>query len=108
LGDWEQLAERVEWARRFERIPYMGALLAQAEGVVESNSGDRDRADGLFRKALAEFDRLGVPLEAARTREWLAGVVGGDEARSLVHQALSTYESLRAKPHAERVRATLA
>jgi class 3 adenylate cyclase/tetratricopeptide (TPR) repeat protein len=108
LGDWEQLAERVEWARRFERIPYMGALLAQVEGMAESKSGDRDRADGLFRKALAEFDKLGVPLEAARTREWLAGVVGGDEARSLVREALSTYESLGAKPHAERVRATLA
>jgi hypothetical protein len=48
------------------------------------------------------------PFESARTKEALAGVVeDAAERRKLLEQARAAYEELGAKPHLDRVSATL-
>jgi len=54
---------------------------------------------------LAEYERLGNPFEAARTREYLAEALPIDERAPVLDAALRQYEHLGATPHAERVRA---
>jgi hypothetical protein len=60
-----------------------------------------------LRRALAGFERLGVPFEAARTRERLAAVEPPGAARSRLEAALATYERLRCAPRGRAVRARL-
>jgi len=54
------------------------ALLApycdRAEGLVHGQAGRTRQAAQALRRALARFEQLGVPFEAARTREQLAAV----------------------------------
>ena len=60
-----------------------------------------------LRGALAGFERLGVPFEAATTRERLAAVEPSGVARSLLEAALATYERLGCAPRGRAVRARL-
>jgi hypothetical protein len=48
------------------------AVALRARGRIELESGDRTGAAARLREALALFESLGVPLEAARTRSDLA------------------------------------
>jgi hypothetical protein len=85
------------------------ALLApiadRSEARLRSHQGDGVRATGLMNDALAGFERLHVPFEAARTREELAELEPA-RASGLLAEALAVYERLGATPHADRVRAS--
>jgi hypothetical protein len=70
--------------------------------------GDTAIARRLWTRALEGFERVGVPYEAARTKERLAAASPDDVAAALLENALATYERMRAAPSAERVRAALA
>jgi tetratricopeptide (TPR) repeat protein len=107
--DWEALARLVEEVSDLRGASgYLGALLFRAEGETLVANGKPEAGAALLRDGLAEFERMAMPFEAARTREALAKVAGGDECRDLLAAALATYESLRARPHADRVKAALA
>ena len=58
-------------------------------------------------RALARFERLSVPFEAARTREHLAALESPTAARPLLKAALSTYERLACTPRQHAARARL-
>ena len=92
-----------------ERIRKAVALLApacdRAHGLLQLWEGDAPGARPLFERALAEYERLGNPFEAARTREYLADALPTDERTPVLDAALRQYEQLGAKPYAERVRA---
>jgi class 3 adenylate cyclase/tetratricopeptide (TPR) repeat protein len=79
----------------------------RAEGDVAAARGDTAAARRLWTGALEGFERLGVPFEAARTKERLAAASPGDVAAALLENALATYEWMRAARSAERVRAAL-
>ena len=87
------------------------ALLApacdRAEGLAHAQAGRTREAAQALRRALAGFERLGVPFEAARTRERLAAVEPPGAARSLLEAALATYERLGCAPRERAVRARL-
>jgi class 3 adenylate cyclase len=80
----------------------------RAEGDVMAAAGDPAAARVLWTRALDGFERLGIPYEAARTRERLAAASPDDAAAALLRNALATYEEMHATPSAERVRAALA
>jgi hypothetical protein len=80
----------------------------RAEGDVMAAAGDPAAARVLWTRALEGFERLGIPYEAARTRERLAAASPDDAAAALLRNALATYEEMHATPSAERVRAALA
>jgi hypothetical protein len=117
MGLLEALIELEDWPALEEALPALRARAAadvlfppladRAEGLAKLAAGDRAAAERLLRAALAAYDRIGVPFEAARTRERLAGVVEGPERGELLRAALETYERLGATPHAERVQAAL-
>ena len=79
----------------------------RAEGDVAASRGDTAIARRLWTRALEGFERVGVPYEAARTRERLAGVSSPDDAAMLLRRSLDTYERLGAGPRALHVRAVL-
>jgi hypothetical protein len=62
----------------------------------------------LLGAAVASFDRLSVPFEAAQTRELLAQVSEPEVAHDLLESALETYRRLGAAPSAARVEGALA
>ena len=108
LGEWEQVEEMLPIARRL--VPasaLLGPLADRAEARLRRQQGDRERAAGLMKDALAGFERLHVPFEAARTREELAELEP-ERAAELRAEALAIYERLGATPHADRVRGLLA
>ena len=101
LGDWAALAELLPAARAYVAG---NALLAphcdRAEGLLHAERGRRRDAAPALRKALARFEELGVPFEAARTRGRLAAFEPPVEARRLREAARSTYRRLGAVPPA--------
>jgi len=92
-----------------ERIRQAVALLApaidRAAGLLHLWESDAAGARPLLERALAEYERLGNPFEAARTREYLADAVPAGEHAPVLDTALRQYEQLGATPSAERVRA---
>ena len=84
------------------------AVLAPASdralGLLQLWNGDAAGARPLLERALAEYERLGNPFDAARTREYLADALPADKRAPVLEAALRQYEQLGAKPHAERVR----
>ncbi len=108
LGEWEQVEEMLPVARRLVAASALLAPLAdRAEARLRRHQGDVERAAGLMKAAMAGFDRLHVPFEAARTREELAELEP-ERAATLRAEALVVYKRLGALPHADRVRALLA
>jgi len=108
LGDWPALDEALPRARGFAgNDALITPFSDRAEGRRRLAAGDQDEGERLLRSALEAFERLGIPFEAARTREVLAGLADAPEREDLLRSALETYESLGATPHAERVRAAL-
>jgi hypothetical protein len=105
LEDWPAVAELLPAARA---TLAGNALLAPAcdrgEGLLHGSAGRRREAARALRAALGGFERLGVPFEAARTREHLATVASAATARRLLEAAGSTYERLGAKPGHQAVK----
>jgi hypothetical protein len=81
----------------------MPALLGGGTGRSTLLPGLRDRAG----RALAEYERLGNPFEAARTREYLAETSPAEQRAPVLEAAIRQYEQLGA-PYSERVRASMA
>jgi tetratricopeptide (TPR) repeat protein len=79
----------------------------RAEGRARAAAGDTRAAEALLTRAVAGFDRMSVPLQAARSRERLAEVCP-DRADELRRAALHSYTRLGAKPDAARVESALA
>ena len=107
-GDHEGLAAFLPVARRLDGgLALLPPNCDRAEGDLAATGGSTAAARSLWTRALEGFERVGVPYEAARTRERLAAVSTGEVAAALLEKALATYEQLRAAPAAERVRAAL-
>jgi len=91
-----------------ERIREAVALLApasdRAAGLMRLWDGDLAGARPLLEHALATYERLGNPFEAARTRESLADALPASERAPVLNAALRAYERLGATPFAQRVR----
>jgi hypothetical protein len=79
----------------------------RAEGVARAAGGDSRAAGELLTRAIAGFDRMSLPLAAARSREHLARVrpERGDELR---RAALRTYTELGAARDAARAESAVA
>jgi class 3 adenylate cyclase len=108
LEEWRQVEQVLPIARRLIAASALVAPLTdRSEARLRIHQGDRDGATALLRGAMAAFDRLHVPFEAARTREELAELAPAD-APALRAEALALYERLSAAPHADRVRAAQA
>jgi tetratricopeptide (TPR) repeat protein len=107
-GEWDAMERVIDDTRGLaEYIPSLRAHTTRAEGKINAAVGDLTRAREAFRSAEAEFERLQMRFEVARTREVLAEVSDDEAARELLEAALTTYEDLRAAPHASRVRNVL-
>src|SRR5256885_1539949 len=91
-----------------ERVRQAVAVLApasdRAAGLLHLWENDASGARLLLERAVAEYDRLGNPFEAARTREYLAAALPAGERAPVLEAALRQYEQLGATPSAERVR----
>jgi len=79
----------------------------RAEGLAHAQAGRPAEAVRALRRALARFERLSVPFEAARTREHLAALESPTAARPLLEVALSAYERLACAPRQHALRARL-
>jgi tetratricopeptide (TPR) repeat protein len=86
----------------------IGPAIERAEGVLALERGDRQSAEASLRRALQQFEELAMPFEVAQTQELTARVAGEVERLILLRESLARYESLGARPYAERVREQLA
>jgi hypothetical protein len=108
LQDWETTAALLPAARRLAVWePTLAAAADRYEGRKVLVEGDAERGAELLRRAVASYEHLRTPFEEARTREFLADAVDGNERESLLRHALETYELLGAAPHVARVHAAL-
>ena len=92
-------AERIRQA-----VAVLGPGIDRATGLLHLWEGDTAVALPLLERALSEYERLGNPFEAARTREYLADALPADERGPVLEAALRQYEQLGATPYAERLR----
>jgi hypothetical protein len=109
LEDWPAVAEFLPAAR--ENVAgnaLLGPFCDRAEGLVHARAGRRPAARRALRRALARFEELEVPFEAAGTREQLAAVEPAPAAHSLLEAATATYQRLGAGPRLQAVRSRLA
>jgi len=79
----------------------------RAEGLALAAAGDSRTAEALLTRAVAGFDTMSVPLQAARSREQLARVCPG-RAEELLRAALHSYARLGARRDAARAESALA
>ncbi len=79
----------------------------RAEGLARAAAGDTGPAEDLLTRAAAGFDRMSLPLQAARSREYLAQV-RPDCADELLRAALHSYTRLGANRDAARAESALA
>jgi hypothetical protein len=79
----------------------------RAEGLARAAAGDTGTAQTLLARAVAGFDRMSLPLQAARSREAMARV-GPDRADRLLRAALQSYARLGARRDAARAESALA
>jgi hypothetical protein len=92
-------AERIRQA-----VAVLGPASNRALGLVRLWEGDTAGARLSLQRALAEYERLSNPFEAARTREYLADALPADDRAPVLEAALRQYEQLGAMPHAVRLR----
>jgi hypothetical protein len=105
LGDLAAVAEFLPTARaNLAGNAMLAPACDRGEGLLHTGSGRRREATRALRAAVDGFERLGVPFEAARTREHLATVVPAAEARSLLEAAGATYQRLGATPGHQAVK----
>jgi hypothetical protein len=79
----------------------------RAEGLARAAVGDLGGGAALLARAVEAFDRMSLPLQSARTREYLARVLP-ERGDPLLRAALDTYTSLGASRDAARARSVLA
>ena len=91
--------------RSREAVALFAPATDRAAGLLHLWDGDAAGARPLFERALTEYERLGNPFEAARTREYLAEALPADARAPMLDAALRQYEQLGATPSAQRVRA---
>jgi DNA-binding SARP family transcriptional activator len=108
LKDWPAVGEFLPLARaRVAGNALLAPACDRAEGLAHAQAGRPAQAVGALRRALARFERLGVPLEAARTREHLAALESPTAARPLLEAAVSAYERLACAPRRRAAQARL-
>jgi ATP/maltotriose-dependent transcriptional regulator MalT len=93
-----------------QQHPQTIALAERANGLVASGRGEAGLAARRLRRAVAEFEELSLPFEAARTRHELArAVMGTDRSLAIVEasRALEELERLGAERDADQVAALL-
>jgi DNA-binding CsgD family transcriptional regulator len=104
-------ADELQGAAGDRDVPLLAAAAAQAAGQVATARGEPLGALRLLREAVAGWQQLGAPYDAALAREHLADAchaVGDDEtARLELEAALLTYEQLGAAPALARVSSAL-
>jgi hypothetical protein len=106
LHDAEGLRAFLPQAERIRQaVALLGPAMDRAVGMVHLWEGDAAGARPSLEGALAEYERLGNPFEAARTREYMADALPAEKRGPVLDAALRDYEQLGATPHAERVRA---
>jgi class 3 adenylate cyclase len=94
LGDWERLDAVLADARLSrDAMAVLAPMVDRAAGLRALEAGDPDAAARLLGSALQGFVALGLPFEAARTREMLAPLLP-DEAEALRSAALDVYRRL--------------
>jgi hypothetical protein len=99
LEDWPSVGEFLPQARaRVAGNALLPPACDRTEGLAHAQVGRPAEAVRALRRALARFERLSVPFEAARTREHLAALESPTAARPLLKAALSTYERLACTP----------
>ena len=104
-SEWDALERLVEEADGREAdMVWIRPMVARATGMIRAARGDSVGAREAFGSAEAEFERLGMRFEVARTREALAEISDAERAKDLWEDALGTYEGISAVPHASRVR----
>ncbi|HET6818306.1 MAG TPA: LuxR C-terminal-related transcriptional regulator [Mycobacteriales bacterium] len=95
-------AAELRSAAAAREAPWLAAAAAQAEGRLAVVDGDDRAALRLFREALAGWQRIGAPYDAARTRVHLASAcraLGDDETADLeLDAARWTFGQLGAQP----------
>ncbi len=97
LGDWDRLRAFLPDARRRSAsLAILVPVCDRAEGMVAAADGDSEHAIELLRRAVAGFERLGVPYEISRTKTLLANVLPDGDA--MLAEAIATAESLLGKP----------
>src|SRR2546430_16888205 len=105
LHDAEGLRRFLPQAERIrEAVAVLGPTIDRAAGMLQLLEGDAAGARPLLERALAEYDRLGNPFEAARTREYLAEALPADERVPILEAAWRQFEQLGATPYAVRLR----
>jgi DNA-binding NarL/FixJ family response regulator len=93
IGDWEGIRAFLPDARRRSAsFAILGPACDHAEAMVAIADGDTDAAINALRRALAGFERLGVPFEIARTQALLAQALPDGDA--MLTEAIATAESL--------------
>jgi hypothetical protein len=80
LEHWPSVGEFLPLARaRVAGNALLAPVCDRAEGLAHGQAGRTREAARALRRALSRFERLGVPFEAARTREHLASVAPATE-----------------------------
>lgn len=104
-GDWDALERFLPAAR--SRGGYLAAMTPtcdRAEGLARAAAGSAGDAAVLLGCAVDGFDRLSLPLQAARARKHLSRVLAD---RTLLRSALDAFEGLGAVRDAARAREAL-
>jgi DNA-binding SARP family transcriptional activator len=97
LQDWDELPDVLSAARAVSGgLALLAPHCDRAEGLAAVAAGRPQFATARLRAALAGFERLNIPFEAARTGEHLAPLVGEPEARHLLASARATRDRLGA------------
>jgi hypothetical protein len=105
LQDADGLRAFLPEAQRIRQaVAVLGPAIDRAVGLMHLWEGDAAAARPPLERALAEYERLGNPFEAARTREHLAKTLPAKERALVLDAALRQYERLGATPSVERVR----
>jgi hypothetical protein len=87
-----------------QAVAVLGPAIDRATGLLHLWEGDTAGARLSLERALAEYERLGNPFEAARTREYLAEALPVNKRAPVLDAALRQYKQLGATPSAERLR----
>jgi class 3 adenylate cyclase len=108
LHDAEGLRAFLPAAERIRQaVAVLGPAVDRARGLLRLWESDAAGARLSLERALAEYDRLRNPFEAARTREYLAEALPSDARAAVLEAALQQFEQLGATPSAEHVRAIM-
>ncbi len=104
-------APRLEALALRDNHPLYLAIAQRADGVARGLGGDYAGAEARLQAALAGFDRLGAAWQIGRTLMELGEIELArseeDAARRYFGQAQRAFESIQARPGAERARAKL-